>query len=935
VLGLATSLAIRGAHGGAVVVQDPVEFVNVLTGTAGGAQGQQHHSTGNVLPVTSAPWGFNHWAPQTTNDKTSWWFDANADTFRGLRCTHQPSPWIGDYGWFVIRPQFGIAGDTWLGFTSYHGDNVLRPWLIDVSSGPHGVRMELAPTDHGAAVRVSFPDSIPATARMLCVWMPFGGFKDGDEVHARRSGRPSGTCSATPGGLNVESRRFSGGMPGDNTFTFHARIEPVDMKDYPIQTMEEMPPCFEEGFQYTPLDMPGQGRTTEKSADACQQRCASVAGCEHFTSWPDGGCHISDKGSKKTKQNGVTVGPAKCPGPLMTRQCCFLLGERSSLELRIGTSFISADQAKEALDREVRDGTLEDLAEAARAMWSAELGKVMVQDAGPNPVTAFRRLQVFYTSLYRALLFPRRLDESTTQGIKHWSPYDGKVHEGRGVTDNGFWDTFRTVYPFLSLAYPMRLGEIIDGWLNAYRAGGWLPKWASPGYRDMMIGTFADVVLADAIIKNISGFDYDVAWQAMRKDAYEVSGPKDTSRGKFGLSYYRDQGYIPVDVKVGEACSRTLDFAYADAATATAARRLGKTEDADVLVARSRKALEMVYNPRSRLMGRKKASGGWQDKPDDSWGNCFTEGSAWHHSFPPFDLAKLAELHGGEDRLLSRLKDLFTTPGNFGVGSYKVEIHEMREMRMLGLGQYAHNNQPVHHIPFLFALLGDRNTTSHIVRRILTNAFSPDGFAGDEDNGEMGSWYLLAALGLYSTAPGINEDYVLASMPLFPRVRLTELGLDIVADGAMEGRGAEIIAEVAWKSRPWHGAAIPYSMLRNGGTLRFAGDGGHIAVSGLQKTPSTRERMEHALRGRRPTDGTHVAEAVAASDASAGPPPRLPHRGAGTFDQELGLRHAASGSGLDGWLPLVLGAVGASGLLWLVLAAIRQMTAVTPSKMRD
>ena len=257
------------------------------------------------------------------------------------------------------------------------------------------------------------------------------------------------------------------------------------------------------------------------------------------------------------------------------------------------------------------------------------------------------------------------------------------------------------------------------GWLNAYRAGGWLPKWASPGYRDSMVGTFADVVFSDAILKNISGFDYAVAWEALKKDAFQSStDKKDTARGKFGLQHYVEQGYVPIDVKVGEACSRTLDFAFADAASAQAALRLGHVEDAATLRVRSMRALTSLYNKREHLMGHRRKDGSFQEEPAETWGDCFTEGSAWHHSFPPFNITALADLYGGREALLQRLRELLATPAAFKTGSYKQEIHEMREMRQLGLGQYAHNNQPAHHLPYLFAMLGEQNETAALVRTV-------------------------------------------------------------------------------------------------------------------------------------------------------------------------------------------------------------------------
>lgn len=336
-----------------------------------------------------------------------------------------------------------------------------------------------------------------------------------------------------------------------------------------------------------------------------------------------------------------------------------------------------------------------------------------------------------------------------------------------------------------------------------------------------MIGTFADVVFADAIVKEIPGFDYADAWLAMKKDSFTAS--PDKMRGKVGLQLYVEKGFIPMDAGVDEACSRTLDFAFSDAAVAAAADRLGYTKDAEALRARSVRALRKMYDKTARLLGRRKEDGKFEKhsryKGASTWGDCFTEGSQWHHSFPPYNLSALADVYGGAPAVLERLHDLFSTSGDFDVGSYRLEIHEMREMRMLGMGQYAHNNQPVHHLPYLFALFGDHNTTAKLIRRILARAYSPAGFAGDEDNGEMGSWYVLSALGLYSVAPGVSEDYVLGAVPLFPRVHLKELDVMIEAPSAEQEEPA--LAGVLWKNQPLTSVQVPYSSLRTGGVLRF------------------------------------------------------------------------------------------------------------------
>lgn len=790
----------------------PEDFVNVLAGTVGGQRDGMHHSSGNVLPLVARPWGFNHWAPQSAdpNTRTSWWFDANSDTFYGLRCTHQPSPWIGDYAWFLLVLETGFKANKRMAFTSYRAEGALRPFLLDLHLGPFGHQMKMTPTNHGAMVSVLFPSS---GERRICAQVPSGAPADKDEKSAASLKTTSGSCRQSAGGIDLISKRFVDGAPSSGLDFFvrlevrgQARIEEIALSD-----------CFEHDFGYEPMNMPGKERIALNSMEECHRRCKQTANCAHFTWWSDGGCHLQDERAKKKKQPGLTSGPPNCK-ETVPRHCCFV-AEQQELEIHIGTSFISAAQALRAVDAEVKGKTFDDLVSEGRDAWRKLLRKVEVLDAGPATAATFRRLEVFYTSLYRALLFPRRLDEETPTGIRHWSPYSGQVMAGIGVSDNGFWDTFRTVYPLLSIAYPKQLSNFVAGWLNSFEAGGWLPKWASPGYRDSMIGTFADVVLADAIVKNISGFDIDLAWQAMYKDSYEVYPGKDSARGKKGLDVYKSNGFVPMDVGIGEACSRTLDFGFADAACSAVAERLGRANVARELRQRSRKALESMYDVKTGLMGHRKKNKEFVDEPPETWGDCYTEGSAWHHSFPPFDLETLAELHGGKRPLLEKLETLFTVPADFKTGSYKAEIHEMREMRMLGMGQYAHNNQPAHHLPYLFSMLGDQNRTARLVRDVLFRAYSPEGFAGDEDNGEMGSWYVLSAMGLYQPAPGVAENFTLGAVPLFPRIRLWELDVTVEAPSASEVYPS--IQAVLWRSKAIAGTSISYSQLRTGGILRF------------------------------------------------------------------------------------------------------------------
>lgn len=580
----------------------------------------------------------------------------------------------------------------------------------------------------------------------------------------------------------------------------HARLEAA------VPASEEGG-CFFQKRKYEPnMD---KKRTKEVDADACQRLCQATSGCAFF-SWDTGICTLQAQNAKLVDGRG-TAGPKACA---TKRQCCFHLGQTTQLQLRLGTSFISDSQAAKALDDEVLGRSLEEVADEGRMVWRELLSRVDVVDAGDLTSQTVSRLRIFYTCLYRSLLFPRRLDEQTHRGIQHWSPYSGKVVFGTGVTDNGFWDTFRTVYQLLALAYPKELGELIDGWLNAFKAGGALPQWASPGYREgIMVGAYSDVVIADAMLKNVSGFDTEVAWQALVQDS-DATTAHDHERT--GFKWYVEKGYIPDDQKIGAETSRTLDYAYADAAVASVAELRG--DPLSSLRVRSKRALHELFDVGTRLMGQRNSDGRFTTKTSDTWGFGFVEGSAFHHSFPSFDLQTLTNLHGGKENFLRELWRVFTIPASFEVGSYKRVIHEMREFQILGMGQYAHSNQPVHHFPYLFAMLGDQNTTALLVRQILARAYAPTGFSGDEDNGEMGAWYVLSALGLFAAAVGTTEDYVLGAVPLFPQVRLVDLGVIIEAPAAM--LDFPTISEVMWRSEIVVGS-LPYSCMRKGGVLRF------------------------------------------------------------------------------------------------------------------
>eukprot|EP00928_Gymnodinium_smaydae_P067279 TRINITY_DN5022_c0_g2_i1.p1 TRINITY_DN5022_c0_g2~~TRINITY_DN5022_c0_g2_i1.p1 ORF type:complete len:1010 (-),score=189.35 TRINITY_DN5022_c0_g2_i1:33-2903(-) len=763
-------------------VQNPEDFPNLLAGTF--TDGQRF-STGNTLPLIARPWGFNHWSVQTNDGKSSWWFRGDDPHFRWLRLTHQPSPWIGDWAWVLFGPQMGeISSDPMMFFEPW--GSRFRPYGLDAMLGPDNMRVRLTPTDHGAVLKVTFPAVNPNNyAKRICFRLP-------PTTPGGKDGAPSewGELNLAGASLELISRR---GADVPKNFGLHVRAE-VDASSL--------------------LERP-------------ELRVA-----------------LHD----------------------MNRMACFSLSPREvDVTVSLGTSLISREQAMLNLQREVRGRRFSDVEEESRQVWRRMLSRVDVSNPGPISEQSLRRLTIFYSGLYRTLLFPRKLDEIDANGKRvHYSPYDplGGVHEGFLVTDNGFWDTFRTVYPLLNLAYPKEAGEIVSGWLNAYKEGGWLPEWSSPGYRECMVGTFADVVVVDAVLKKIPGFDENLAWQAVQKDSFEP-GPK-RSRVKAGKKEYNEYdslGYIPAELNA-DSVSGSLDYAFSDFSVALLADKLGKTSDASALRHRAAKALKNLFHHQSGLMRPKSGDGVFRTGEAHKWGGGYTEGSAWHHSFPPFDLKSLIELHGSREAVTNKIQELCEAPGTFMAGTYGRVIHEMEEMRALGMGQYGHNNQPVHHILFmLIALDGARpecnasrfvsagsapgrecaryvgETKLHEVRE---RAYSTSFYAGDEDNGEMGAWYVLSALGLFDVAPGTNAGYTLGT-PLFPRVDIYRDsdgsarpaltitcpqagGADAVHVSRVLLDGQDVSAVAANRASSW---ALPHDVLfRHGGAeLQFVGAG--------------------------------------------------------------------------------------------------------------
>ena len=622
-----------------------ISKVNPLQGTAS----DETFSTGNTLPLVARPFGMHHWTLQTANGP--WLFHPSHRQLYGVRLTHQPSPWMGDYSNLLVTPFHGPAQEAIAHQASAYQLGNCHPHFLKLEMLRYGITCEMSPTERGAI------------------------------------------------------------------FVFTARQpEALKIRFY-FEADHVVTPCS--GRKHF------NGFTNERSTSSAQGYGLHFQGefgeiPESFTPLPNGGYWTF---------------------PASVRR----------LELRLAGSFIDIETAQQTLLRELKSKGLDHIRDEGETIWNELLGRLPIEGHDE------RQERTFYSCLYRCFLFPRFLDEIDAEGKSvHRSPYDGQVHSGRLCTDNGFWDTHRTVYPLLALVYPDLLKMILGGWLNACEQAGWAPKWASPGLHDCMIGTHFDAVVADAVARGITDWDVERAFFYLWKNA---TVPSDSGRyGRRELEDYVRLGYIPADRGYHASVSCTLDYSYNDFCVGQVARFLGREKEAEILRPRTFN-YRNVFDPSVGFMRARLSDGTWEAPfREFSWGGGFVEGGTWQHTLNvPHDPQGLAALFGGPGQLCQKLDAMLAAPATYEVGTYPREIHEMTEMALAGFGQYAQSNQPVHGFLFLYALMGETEKTSHWVHQVARQLYTPEIFPGDEDNGEMSAWYIWANLGLYPQCPGKNE----------------------------------------------------------------------------------------------------------------------------------------------------------------------------------
>jgi len=492
-----------------------------------------------------------------------------------------------------------------------------------------------------------------------------------------------------------------------------------------------------------------------------------------------------------------------------------------TVNVKVASSFISLGQAELNLSREIGDRSFEEVKREGQRIWNEELSRIQVE--GDN----IDHIRTFYSTLYRVLLFPRRFYELNGKDeIIHYSPYNGEVLPGYMFTDNGFWDTFRAVFPFFTLMYPELNARIMEGLANTYRESGWLPEWASPGHRACMIGSNSASLIADSYLKGIRGYDIETLYEALVKNTDSVH-PDIHSVGRFGYEYYNQLGYIPYDVNIFENTARTLEYAYADFCLWKLASAL-KRPDEEIQLFKARAMNYMnVFDQESGWMHGRNQDGSFQ-RPFNpfKWGDAFTEGNSIHYTWSVFhDIEGLIRLMGGKEYFVSRLDTVFHLPPVFDDSYYGFPIHEIREMQIVNMGNYAHGNQPIQHMLYLYNFAGEPWKTQMRVREVMNKLYAPvpDGYCGDEDNGQTSAWYVFSALGFYPVCPGSGE-YVIGS-PLFKKATIQlEYGNTLVLDAEKNSSGNIYVDEVSVRGERLDRNYFNHAELLKGGIIHFKMD---------------------------------------------------------------------------------------------------------------
>ena len=514
-------------------------------------------------------------------------------------------------------------------------------------------------------------------------------------------------------------------------------------------------------------------------------------------------CISVDKAEQEANHAGAIIGFA-------TRK-----GEK--VHARVASSFISQAQALENL-KELGNDSFDVLVEKGKTAWNEALGRIEVEGGNLD------QYRMFYSCLYRSLLFPRKFYEIDANGqVVHYSPYNGQVLPGYMYTDTGFWDTFRCLFPLLNLAYPSVNKEIQEGLVNTYKESGFFPEWASPGHRGCMVGNNSASVLVDAYMKGVKVDDLKTLYEGLLHGTKNVH-PEVSSTGRLGHEYYNELGYVPCDVKIHENAARTLEYAYDDWCIYKLAKELKRPKKEIKLFAERAMNYKNLFDSETKLMRGKKENGEFM-KPFSplKWGDAFTEGNSWHYTWSVFhDPQGLIDLMGGDKAFVSMLDSVFSVPPVFDDSYYGFVIHEIREMTVMNMGNYAHGNQPIQHMIYLYNYAKQPWKAQYWLRQVMNKMYTPtpDGYCGDEDNGQTSAWYVFTALGFYPVCPGSNE-YVVGA-PLFKKATIhLENGKDVTIEAPLNSEENLYIKEMKLNGKSYTHNYFSHEDLMNGAKIQI------------------------------------------------------------------------------------------------------------------
>jgi predicted alpha-1,2-mannosidase len=707
-----------------------VDYVNPLMGS------QSHYdlSNGNTYPAIALPWGMNTWTPQTGKMGDGWQYTYDAYKINGFKQTHQPSPWMNDYGQFAIMPETGHIKVSQNGRQSWfsHKTEIAKPYYYSVYLADHDVTTEITPTERSAQFRFTFPKSDSSS-------IVIDAFNKGSYIKI---------------------------IPGENKIVGYS----TKFASGPLKNFKN-----------------------------------------YFVIYVDKPITVAHTYSDSTLSSGLELTANHVTGVIG-----FKTNKGEVVHLRVASSFISIEQAELNLKREQGNDSFAVTEQKAKEVWNKTLNRLTVEGG------TIDQKRTFYSCLYRMLFFPNKLYEVNAKGeIVHWSPYTGETLPGYMFAGTGFWDTFRALYPFLNLVYPSINKEMQEGLINDYKEGGWLPEWSSPGYSDVMVGNNSASVVSEAYLKGLRGYNIETLYKALIHGANNT-GPRAT--GRLGVEYYNQLGYVPYDVKINENAARTLEYAYDDFAIYKLGKALNKPESEIGIYKKRSMNYKKLFDPSTGLMRGKNKDGSWETPFNPfKWGDAFTEGNSWHYSWGVFhDIQGLVNLMGGKRQFIVKLDSVFTLPPIFDDSYYGEVIHEIREMQIAGMGQYAHGNQPIQHMIYLYNYAGEPWKAQYWARETMNKMYkaTPDGYCGDEDNGQTSAWYVFSAMGFYPVCPAAGQ-YVLGA-PLFNKIILTlENGKKVIINAPNNSADNKYVSTLTYNGKPYDLNYLDHKAMMQGAVLNF------------------------------------------------------------------------------------------------------------------